>query len=73
MGRKFKRTGSVGNAFCSGYPRDTCTVENVYAVAQAVIEEPTQCTRHGTLQLDLSRLVLHNKNLVMQKSGTFIF
>ncbi len=49
------------------------TLKKVYTVAQAVAEEPTRSTRHGALQLGLSRLVLHNKNLVMQNSGTFFF
>ncbi len=73
MNQKFKRIGSVGDALRSGYPRNARTEENVHAVAQAVIEEPTQSTRRGALQLGLSRLVLHNRNLVMQKSGTFLF
>ncbi len=62
MDRKFKRTGSVGDALHRGCPRDARTKENVFAVAQAV-----------ALQLGLSRLVLHNKNLVIQKSSTFFF
>ncbi len=70
MDRKFKRTGSVGDALHSGYLKDACTEENEYAVAQGVVGEPTQSTRRGALQLGLSRLVLHNKNLVMQKEGT---
>ncbi len=57
----------------SGRLKDARTEENVYAVAQAIVEELTQSTRRGALQVDLSRLVLHNKNLVMQKSGTFFF
>ncbi len=44
MDGKFKRTGSVGNALCSDCPRDARTEENVYAVAQAIVEEPTLST-----------------------------
>ncbi len=73
MDQKFKHTDSVGDALRSGCPRDALTEENVYAVAQAAVEEPTQSTRHGALQFGLSRPVLHNKNLVMQKSCTVFF
>ncbi len=66
MDQKFECTGPVGDALCSGHPRDARTKENVY-VAQAVVEKPTRSTRHSALQLGLSRLVLLNKNLVMQK------
>ncbi len=65
MDRKFKRTGSVGDALFSGRSRDTRTEENVYAVAQAVVEEPTQSTRHGALQLGSSRRTYQHKNLFM--------
>ncbi len=64
MNKKLKGTESVGDALCSGHPKDARTEENVYAVAQAVVEEPIWSTRHGALQLGLSRLVLHGKNLV---------
>ncbi len=69
--QKFRRTGSVCDALYNGGLRDTRIEEYVYAVAQAVVEELTQSTRHGALQLDSSKLVLHNKNLVMQKGGIF--
>ncbi len=73
MDRKFKRSGSASDALRSGRSRDARTEENVYAVAQAVVEEPTRFTRRSAPQLSLSRLVLHNENLVMQKCGTFFF
>ncbi len=71
MNWKFEHAGSVGDALCSDRPRDARTEENVYTVAQAVVEEPTRSIRRGALQLGLSRLVLYNENLIMQKSGTF--
>ncbi len=71
MGRKFECAGSVGNALRSGRPRDARTEENVCAVAQAVVEEPTWSTQRGALQLGLSRRTYQCKNLVMQRSGTF--
>ncbi len=70
MDRKFKHTGSVGDALHSGRPRVAQTKENVYTIAQAVVEEPAWSTQRGALQLGLSRLVLHNKNIIIQKSGT---
>ncbi len=73
LDRKFKRTGSVGNSLRSGHLRDADTEENLYPVAQAVIEEPTRSTRRCALQLGLLRLVLHNKNFVMQKVIPFFF
>ncbi len=52
---------------------DDCTEENVYTVVQAIVEEQAQSTRRSAPQLGSLRFVLHNKNLVMQKSGTLLF
>ncbi len=69
MYQKFEHTGSISDALCNGCLRDACTEKNVHAV----VEESTQSAQRGARELDLSRLVLYNKNCVMQKKGTFFF
>ncbi len=71
MDRKFKLTSSVGDALVAVVREMLAPKKMFVLVAQAVVEELTRSTRCGAPQLGLSRLVLHNKNLVMQKSGTF--
>lgn len=55
MDRKFQTHGTVSDAPRSGRPRDARTLDNQYAVAQSVVEDPRLSTRRASLQLGLSR------------------
>ncbi len=71
MNRKFKHIGSDGDALHSGRLRDARTEENVYAVAQAVVEEPTWSTRNGALKLGLLRLYTIKISLCKKVAPSF--
>ncbi len=53
--RKFICIGSVSDALHSGRLRDACAEENMYAVAQVVVEEPTWCTAIRLIETCITR------------------